>query len=399
MQLTQSEICEAPNPLHIEKMEGNVRFDDVSFSYIKNRKVIDHVSFDIEAGQTLGIVGHTGAGKSTLANLLIRLYDPEEGKIYIDGVNVKKLAFEDLYQNIAVVSQETYLFIGTILENIRYARPDATYDEVIAAARAGKHIICEKPVALSVSDFDEMVLAAEESGVKFTVHQNRRWDVDYLAIKSLVDSGEIGETVNIESRIHGSRGIPSDWRCHKPQGGGMILDWGVHLIDQMLLLIPDRVVKIYCETTNITTDEVDDGFNLRLTFESGKRATVEVGTYNFISLPRFYMQAREGSAYIEDWQKPFVGVKLKAWCEKDVTPVQTAAGITKTMAPRDELTLDSYEIERPHSDVHDFYRNFALAIDGEAKQLVLSSQVRRVLMVMESAFRSAELGEALKVNI
>ena len=137
---SQSEICEAPNPLHIENMEGNVRFDDVSFSYIKNRKVIDHVSFDIEAGKTLGIVGHTGAGKSTLANLLIRLYDPEEGKIYIDGVNVKKLAFEDLYQNIAVVSQETYLFIGTILENIRYARPDATYDEVIAAARAaGAH--------------------------------------------------------------------------------------------------------------------------------------------------------------------------------------------------------------------------------------------------------------------
>ena len=137
---SQSEICEAPNPLHIDRMEGNVRFDSVSFSYIKNRKVIDHVSFDIEAGQTLGIVGHTGAGKSTLANLLIRLYDPEEGKIYIDGVNVKKLAFEDLYQNIAVVSQETYLFIGTILENIRYARPDATYDEVIAAARAaGAH--------------------------------------------------------------------------------------------------------------------------------------------------------------------------------------------------------------------------------------------------------------------
>ena len=71
---------------------------------------------------------------------MIRLYDPEEGKIYIDGVNVKKLAFEDLYQNIAVVSQETYLFIGTILENIRYARPEATYDEVIAAARAaGAH--------------------------------------------------------------------------------------------------------------------------------------------------------------------------------------------------------------------------------------------------------------------
>lgn len=137
---SQSDICEAPNPIHVDTFEGHVRFDNVSFSYVKNRRVIDHVSFDIEAGQTLGIVGHTGAGKSTLANLLIRLYDPEEGKIYIDGKNVKKLAFEDLYKSIAVVSQETYLFMGTILENIRYARPDATFDEVIAAAKAaGAH--------------------------------------------------------------------------------------------------------------------------------------------------------------------------------------------------------------------------------------------------------------------
>lgn len=137
---SQSEICEAPNPIHVDTFEGHVRFDNVSFSYIKNRRVIDHVSFDIEPGQTLGIVGHTGAGKSTLANLLIRLYDPEEGKIYIDGNNVKKLAFEDLYKSIAVVSQETYLFMGSILENIRYARPDASYDDVVAAAKAaGAH--------------------------------------------------------------------------------------------------------------------------------------------------------------------------------------------------------------------------------------------------------------------
>lgn len=137
---SEPEITESPNPIHVDTFEGNVRFDDVSFSYIKNRRVIDHVSFDVPAGQTLGIVGHTGAGKSTLANLLIRLYDPEQGKISIDGVNIKKLAFRDLYRNIAIVSQETYLFMGTILENIRYARPDASYEEVIAAAKAaGAH--------------------------------------------------------------------------------------------------------------------------------------------------------------------------------------------------------------------------------------------------------------------
>ncbi len=276
---------------------------------------------------------------------------------------------------------------------------DVHKDIVITALNAKKHVICEKPVALSVSELDEMLEAAERNGMLFSVHQNRRWDVDFLAIKSLIDSGEIGETINIESRIHGSRGIPSDWRCHKPQGGGMILDWGVHLIDQMLQLITSKVTKVYCEVTNITTNEVDDGFNLHLTFEDGKRATVEVGTYNFIAMPRFYMQAKSGSALIEDWQKKCQVAKLKAWNEKEVLPVQTAAGITKTMAPRDELTIDSYEIERPTSDVHDFYRNLTAAIDGKCEQLIKNCEVRRVLLVMEAAFKSAELGEAIKVEI
>ncbi len=276
---------------------------------------------------------------------------------------------------------------------------DVHKDIVIAAMRAGKHVVCEKPVAMSVAELDEMLACQRECGVVFSVHQNRRWDVDFLAIKSLIASGEIGEVLNIESRVHGSRGIPSDWRCHKPEGGGMILDWGVHLIDQMLQLIPETVKSVYCEVTNITTDEVDDGFHLHLTFESGKRATVEVGTYNFIPMPRFYMQCKDGSAYIEDWQKRCRVARLKGWCEKDVLPVQTAAGITKTMAPRDEITIDSYELQRPVSDVHGFYRNLVAAIEGTEEQLIKNCEVRRVMQVMEACFVSAERGEALKVNI
>ena len=277
---------------------------------------------------------------------------------------------------------------------------DVHKDIVIRALESGKNVVCEKPVALSVEDFDDMCAAAKKAGKLFTVHQNRRWDVDFLAIKSIIASGEIGDTINIESRVHGSRGIPSDWRCHKPYGGGMILDWGVHLIDQMLQLIPnEKIVRIYNENTNITTDEVDDGFHLMMTFESGKRATVEVGTYNFIYMPRFYMQCKNGSAFIEDWQKNCKVAKLKAWNEKEVVPVQTAAGITKTMAPRDEITLDSYEIDRPKSDVHDFYRNLVKAVDGIESQLIKLEEVRRVLLVMEGCFKSAELGQALEVNI
>ena len=111
------------------------------------------------------------------------------------------------------------------------------------------------------------------------------------------------------------------------------------------------------------------------------------------------MQCQNGTLYLEDWRKKAQVAKLKAWIEKDVTPVQNAAGITKTMAPRDELTLDMYEIERPVSDVHQFYRNLAAAIDGREEQLIKNEEVRRVLCVMEACFKSSELQQTLKTEI
>ena len=344
----------------------------------------------------LAIVGYGGQG-AWHANHALKSDVVELAGIYDIADKRMKAAVDNGIRTYASLDE---ILADKDVDIVLCATPnDVHKDIVVKSLLAGKNAICEKPVALAVSDFDEMVAAAKTSGKLFSVHQNRRWDVDFLAIKSVIASGEIGEPINIESRIHGSRGIPSDWRCHKPQGGGMILDWGVHLIDQMLQLIPEKIVKIYCEVTNITTDEVDDGFNLHITFESGKRATVEVGTYNFIAMPRFYMQCKDGSALIEDWQKKCQVAKLKAWCEKDVLPVQTAAGITKTMAPRDEITIDSYEIERPASDVHDFYRNYTKAIDGKEEALIKNEEVRRVLLVMEAAFKSGESGEAVHCEI
>jgi len=137
---TEPEITESPNAVNPEKINGKVEVKNVDFSYDTSRKILKNVSFDVDAETTLGIVGHTGAGKSTIANLIMRLYDVDEGGVYIDGINVKDLSFAALYENIAIVSQETYLFIGTIFENIKYAKPDATFEEVINAAKfAGAH--------------------------------------------------------------------------------------------------------------------------------------------------------------------------------------------------------------------------------------------------------------------
>lgn len=129
------EVEESENPVPLEKVAGGIEFSHVSFGYDKTRKTLEDIDFTVEPGETIGIVGETGAGKSTLVNLLIRLYDVNEGKIAIDGVDVRDLSFDDLHRAVAIVSQETYMFEGTIMENIRYAKPDATDEEVFEAAK------------------------------------------------------------------------------------------------------------------------------------------------------------------------------------------------------------------------------------------------------------------------
>jgi predicted dehydrogenase len=283
------------------------------------------------------------------------------------------------------------------IELVTVAIPNDEHESVaIRCMEAGKNVISEKPVTLSVASLERMIAASEKYGVKFSVHQNRRWDVDYLAMKQLFENGAIGDILNIESRIHGSRGIPSDWRGIKKYGGGMLYDWGVHLIDQILMLFHDvKLRSVFCEFDHITNDEVDDGFKLTLRFENGARAYIEVGTYNFIAMPRFYIQGKKGTGLITDWREPCRVTECFAWHESDVIPVQTAAGLTKTMAPRDEITTKSYDLERPSSDVHDYYRNFCAAIEGRETQIVTHKQMLRVMRVIEAAFESAEKNQLI----
>lgn len=347
--------------------------------------------------KNLVVIGYGGMGggfhcKNALKSDVVSL----AGIYDIDEEKAKKAEANGIraYQSLDEVLADPTVDIVTV------AVPNDSHKEiVIRSLMAGKNVICEKPVAMSCDELEEMIAASEKSGKLFTVHQNRRFDVDYLAIKEIVEKNMLGAPLRIESRIHGSRGIPSDWRGEQEHGGGMILDWGVHLIDQLLQIFKKKVVRIHCENTHITNNEVDDGFYLTITFEGGAVAFIEVGTYNFISLPRFYMKAKNGTAIITDWREETQCIRCKHWHESEVVPVETAAGLTKTMAPRDSITVDEFRVPRPVSDVHDFYRNFCLAIDGKATQLVTHPEMRRVMRVMEAAFESDRLGQTVNVEI
>ncbi|MCL1846321.1 MAG: ABC transporter ATP-binding protein/permease [Defluviitaleaceae bacterium] len=129
-------VADKPGACDMPEIEGRVEFKNVSFSYEKNQPVLDNVNFSCEAGSTIALVGPTGAGKTTVVNLLSRFYELEKGQIFIDGFDIGDATLYSLRRQMGIMLQDSFLFSGTIMENIRYSRLDASDDEVIAAAKA-----------------------------------------------------------------------------------------------------------------------------------------------------------------------------------------------------------------------------------------------------------------------
>lgn len=279
---------------------------------------------------------------------------------------------------------------------------DCHKELAIEALRAGKHVLCEKPATMNSGELEEIIKTANECGRIFTVDQNRRYNRDFINAWRTIDSGIIGKPYVIESRVEGSRGLPEGWRTKKAQGGGMMFDWGVHLIDQVMYMVKEKVKSVYCKMYSINYPEVDDNFRLTMTFESGLTAHIEISTNNFITHPRFYVLGTEGTMIITEWDG--TGKVVKKLCDDnkwDTEIKKVKAGPTKTMAPRDPSTVEVIELSEPKDVVDNLdpvYEQLVNAIEG-APLIIKPEETLRVMRVMEAAFKSAETGDCIKIDV
>lgn len=274
----------------------------------------------------------------------------------------------------------------------------------INALKSGKNVLCEKPVTMTSSELIEIMEVAKETKKVFTVDQNRRVNKDFVLMRRCVEDGLLGDVYVIESRVEGSRGVPAGWRTSKKQGGGMMLDWGVHLIDQILYMYPSaKVTNVFCKMYSINYPEVDDNFRLTMTLDNGVTAQLEVSTNNFIKHPRWYVLGKNGTLQIDDWDCSGKIIRPKFKEDKWAAEIaKNKVGPSKTMAPRSEESEEIIPLHAPE-DVEDnlnpTYYQLVDAIEGKAPLKITPEQTLRVMKVMEASFASSETGEAIKTNI
>ncbi|MDR1532185.1 MAG: Gfo/Idh/MocA family oxidoreductase [Clostridiales bacterium] len=341
----------------------------------------------------LGIIGYGGMGRYHAKRA------PDAG--------VKVLAAADILPERAAEAQAAgltgYCSAGGLLADDRINTviltvPNHLHKEMcVKAAEAGKHVITEKPAALSVSELDEMEAACRKAGVVLTAHQNRRWDRDMLTAKYALDSGIIGKIFTIESKLHSANGYMHEWHLYKKYGGGMMYDWGVHLIDQILFMMPRAKIEyIFADIKKVLHEEVDDYFKILMKMDNGITAHIELSTYILDYQPRWLVGGDKGTMIVKDFACGGAVYKTGKLLEKLPPQIaETEAGPTRQFAPVPPGGIITEALPEIQTDPNEFYRNLRGVINGQGELKVKIPEVRRVLSVMEAAVESSETGRAI----
>jgi predicted dehydrogenase len=227
------------------------------------------------------------------------------------------------------------------------------------------------------------------------VHQQRRYDKDFNTSKAVFESGALGDVYTVQSSLYGFNGNMHDWHVFKDQGGGMLYDWGVHLIDQILYMIPGKIVSVYADMRNVINDEVDDYFNIMLNFECGVSARIELGTYFLSDKPNWFERhwfigGNKGTMYSDgfDPKGKIVRTSELLTAVSDGRTM-TSAGPTRSFGPPPEGRILTESLPQVDVNHRMFFDNYLSALNGKSEFLVKISEVRRVLCLMDAVRESA----------
>jgi scyllo-inositol 2-dehydrogenase (NADP+) len=258
--------------------------------------------------------------------------------------------------------------------------PSAHVDSVLAALAASKHVVCEKPFALTVGEVDRMIDSAAARDRVLTVYQSRRWDPDYIAMRDVIRSGRIGDVFYMESFI-GGHSHPCDfWHSHEPISGGTIYDWGSHYFDWMLQLFRDPVRTVSATAHKRMWHDVTNADQVRvdLTFAGGREASFLQSDIAAARKPKWYVLGTQG-AIVGEWQQEEVPADFPARVKVFRPGEGGSHEELLKLAPRDD---------------HGFYRNLADHLLWNEPLAVTAEEARRTVAVMEAATVSIAHGGA-----
>ena len=266
--------------------------------------------------------------------------------------------------------------------------PSVHADPAVAALDAGKHVVCEKPFAITVDDADRMIDAAATHHRLLTVYQSRRWDPDYLAMREAIRSGRVGDLFYMESFIGGYSHPCDFWHSHEPISGGTIYDWGSHYFDWVLQLFEGSVrhvsavghKRVWHDVTNADQVRVD------LTFDGGAQATFMQSDIAAALKPKWYVLGTRG-AVVGEWRE-------------DIEPPADEPARVRVLRPAAGGGTHDERLALAPRDEHGFYRNVADHLAWDEPLAVTPQEARRTVAVMEAATSSiAQGGARLEVDI
>ncbi|HIS46248.1 MAG TPA: Gfo/Idh/MocA family oxidoreductase [Candidatus Scybalocola faecigallinarum] len=349
-----------------------------------------------------GVIGYGFIGRRHVNTL--KCFPGVECSAVCDINPVRLEEVKVLYPEIPVYTSAREMLDCVPLDGVIIAANNNQHKELaVMAARAGVHILVEKPAALSVAELDEMTRAAADAGVTFTVHQQRRFDKDFACVRECYNQKLVGDIYTIKSALYGYNGNMHDWHVYKSEGGGMLYDWGVHLIDQILYMVDSRLVSVYADVRNVINKEVDDYFKILLRFENMVTAEIELGTY-FLSDQKdwferhWFVGGNTGSMYVDKFDPQGKIVRTTRLLEnvaKDQDKSLASYGPTRSFGVPEPGLIVTEDLPSVNSEQSQFFVNYFKAVRGEEEFLVTIPQVRRVLAVMEACRKSAQTMESI----